>query len=236
MVKRYWFVLLVYIIAQFSGLLGFPLLSTAGVQEDKIVGFWTVISFAAALAVILFLMRTDMKERHLNPDRSGRGEAALWSVLGIFMALAAQSIAGLIEVNVFGIEAGSENTEMLVEIAKITPIFIFVTSVIGPILEEVVFRKIIFGSLYKRFNFWISGIASSLIFAAVHFDPKHLLIYTAMGLTFAYLYVKTKRIIVPIIAHVAMNSLVVGVQIIFEDQIREMQQQAEMIQSFIGGF
>ena len=115
---------------------------------------------------------------------------------------------------VFGVPRGSENTDRLMDIARTIPWFLIVVSIIGPILEEIVFRKILFGTLYKKFNFFIAAIISSLVFATIHFDFTHLLVYTAMGLVFAFLYVKTKRIIVPIAAHVAMNTLVAIGQIL----------------------
>lgn len=232
MVKRYWFIILVYLFSQLSGLFGYKLLLNVGVAKDQVVGLWTIISFTLGLVVILLLLIPDMKLRHLDRDRSTPSQAILWSVLGVFMALFAQAIAGIIESNLLGIEPGSENTEVLITIAKATPAFILVTSIVGPILEEIIFRKIIFGTLYQRFNFWASAIISSLVFATVHFDFPHLLIYTAMGLTFSFLYVKTKRIIVPIVAHVAMNTLVVVVNILFEDQIKNLQEQAGLIHFF----
>ncbi len=63
-------------------------------------------------------------------------------------------------------------------------------------------------------------------------ELAHLLLYSAMGFTFAFLYVKTKRILVPIFAHVSMNTAVALVQI--------YQQEIEIFlkntQAFIGGF
>src|SRR5690625_8017898 len=103
-------------------------------------------------------------------------------------------ITANIEVYIFHIESYSENTENIMKITEIAPLFSIITVIIAPILEEVVFRKIIFGTLYKRMNFILAGIISAVIFGLIHLDPTHLLIYTAMGLVFAYLYVKTKQI------------------------------------------
>ena len=48
---------------------------------------------------------------------------------------------------------------------------------------------------------------------------------------------KTKRIIVPIAAHVAMNTLVaIGQIFMSNEQIQEMIKEAEKMQGFIGGF
>lgn len=235
MTKRYWLVILTYILMQLSAIIGVPLLMLMGIEREQIPGIWTLFSFSIGFIIILLFLRQDMTDRHLNRDRSSKSEAIVWSIAGIFMAFMAQYFAVVIEISVFGIEPGSENTEMIVELAKATPALILVVAVIGPILEEIIFRMIIFGSLYKRFNFWIAAIISSVIFAAVHMDFEHLLVYTFMGVVFAFLYVKTKRIIVPIIAHVALNSFVMLVQVIFGDRLVELQRKLEEMQGFIGG-
>jgi membrane protease YdiL (CAAX protease family) len=66
-------------------------------------------------------------------------------------------------------------------------------------------------------------------------DFTHLLIYTAMGFTFAFLYVRTKRLLVPIMAHAAMNTLVLIVQVFLADKIQEMEKHIETAQLIIGG-
>ncbi|MDF0728715.1 type II CAAX endopeptidase family protein [Cytobacillus sp. S13-E01] len=242
MEKRYWYVILTYIIMQLSSLIGIPILLFLGVgsgeaeyrQSFTIAStYWLIISFFVALLIILYLLRNDMKDRHIYDKRSSRASAAYWAIGGIFIALFAQVIAANIEISVFGIDPGSENTKQIIELVRVTPLLILVTSVIGPILEEIIFRKIIFGSFYKRFNYWISALASSIIFALVHMEPEHILLYSAMGFTFAFLYVKTGRLIVPIFAHVAMNTLVVVFQTIFADDIERIMKEAEQMQSFI---
>ncbi|WP_226660138.1 CPBP family intramembrane glutamic endopeptidase [Pseudalkalibacillus hwajinpoensis] len=233
MAKHYWTILITYIVMQLSGLVGVPLLQKLNIADPVVI--WSVFSFLTALVIMLFLLRSTPDVPFERSTRVSGGQAVGWSILGVVMAYASQIVAAMIEMNVFGIDPGSENTEMLIEVAKASPIFIIVTSIIGPILEEIVFRKVIFGSLYKRFNFWIAGILSSVIFAAIHFDFSHILIYTAMGLTFAFLYVKTKRLIVPIIAHMTMNTFVVLINVYFADDIMEMEKQLNQTQSFIGG-
>jgi uncharacterized protein len=233
--KKYWWIIFIYVAMQFSGYIGIPLLNELGVPEKQLFGMWGTISFIVALFIILYMLMPEIKNRHRDSERVSRGSAVLWSIIGIFMAYAAQIIASLIELHLLGIEPGSQNTEKLVEIVKEVKYFMIVTAIVGPILEEIIFRKIIFGSLHKRFNFFISALISSLIFAAVHADFTHLLIYTAMGFTFAYLYVRTKRLIVPIAAHVAMNTLVLIVQILLADEIREMEKQLDTAQLIIGG-
>lgn len=74
----------------------------------------------------------------------------MWAIIGIFLALISQMIAGSIEYYVLGIGRESENTEAILKIIQSVPLMIAVSSIIGPILEEIIFRKIIFGVLYEK--------------------------------------------------------------------------------------
>ncbi|MFC0190491.1 lysostaphin resistance A-like protein [Fictibacillus aquaticus] len=236
MEKRYWWIIFIYFAMQFSGILAKPILTALDIPRTEWAGLWGTYSFALALILILILLRPDIRDRHQRGGRVSRGSAVLWAIGGIFMAYAAQIIAITIESKIFGVPTGSQNTKDLVEITKHTPYFMVVAALIGPILEEIVFRKILFGRLYGRFGFFLAALISSLVFAAVHMDFSHLLIYSAIGFTFAYLYVKTKRLLVPIIAHMSMNSLVLLVQFVFADQIREYEKQMDTMQFIFGGF
>ncbi|CAM4116203.1 lysostaphin resistance A-like protein [Mesobacillus thioparans] len=243
MKKEYWYVLIAYIVMQLSSLVGVPIIAFIGAAMGKsldemqtlAIPYWLVISFSLTLLIILMILR---KERNIHADlreASSPASSAAWAFAGVFLALFAQSIAGSIE-SMLGIEMGSENTQEIIKLIERFPVVILVSSIIGPILEEIVFRKIIFGSLQKKMNFFFAALISSVIFALAHMEPEHVILYSAMGFTFAFLYVKTKRIIVPIIAHVTMNTMVVLLQSVFREDIERMIREAEKIQSFIGGF
>ncbi|MBZ5751265.1 CPBP family intramembrane glutamic endopeptidase [Metabacillus rhizolycopersici] len=242
---RYWFILLTYVLMQLSGIVGIGILDRLHIGETMTERFsyWTIFSFTLAFIIILFLLRNDRKdERTLLGEPSSAAASIGWAIGGVFLAIFAQTFAANIEINVFGVEAGSENTEMIVNVIKVTPLVIIVTSIFGPILEEIIFRKILFGVIYSKTNFIIAALISSLFFALLHGEPQHLLLYASMGFTFAFLYVKTKRIIVPIFAHVAMNTMVVIIQTVFADDIEKMMNRYEgmqleqQVQVIIGGF
>jgi uncharacterized protein len=241
---RYWWILLTYVIMQFSNILGVPLLIKSGLYDGQgsskeilstAITHWTIGAFFVATIITLILLSKDLKETTPSRNRASVSEAIGWSIGGLFLAFFTQMIAGMIEVYVLGIQPGSENTQMIVQLSKVTPLFIIVVAILGPILEEIVFRYILFGALRKRLNFFFSALISSFIFAIVHQDFTHLLIYTSMGFVFAFLYVKTQRIIVPILAHTLMNGVVMLIQLSSEE-IMKLQKQLDSIQSFIGGF
>ncbi|WP_445493126.1 lysostaphin resistance A-like protein [Niallia sp. 03133] len=241
MKKEYWIILLAYIAMQFSSLIGLPFIyligEAAGYKQQDIqlpsLVIWLVFSFAVTLLIVLLLLRHEIKNP-MRQEAAPINSSIIWAIGGIFLSLFAQSIAGMIE-RLIGIEAGSQNTEHLMKIVEYSPVVIIVISIIGPILEEIVFRKIIFGALYKRLNFFLSALISSVVFAIAHSELVHILLYTSMGFIFAFLYVKTKRILVPIFAHVSMNTLVVIIQL-NQEHLQKWMEQANQISHFIGGF
>ena len=111
-----------------------------------------------------FLYRIDYYSAHPSnrPKASLRNEAPVsigsaiaWIIGGFFLSLFAQSIAGTIEQYAFGIGRESENTQTILSIMDAVPWLVIVIALIGPILEEIIFRKIIFGVIYeKRIFHW----------------------------------------------------------------------------------
>ncbi|MGE6720575.1 CPBP family intramembrane glutamic endopeptidase [Peribacillus frigoritolerans] len=216
MKKQYWCILLTYLLMQLSSTTGVNFLLSLGIglnhpsiAEQIAISYWSLLSFTVALIIVLFLLRSEMNMR----QRYNVHKITLWSISGLFMALAAQSLAIWVEVQFFGIEPGSQNTEMLIKLITKTPFFIIVVAIIGPILEEIIFRMIIFGTFVPKFGFFLSAIFSSVMFGAFHMEFQHIILYTSMGLVFSFLYVKTKQILVPIFAHVMMNTIVIIGQI-----------------------
>lgn len=140
-------------------------------------------------------------------------------------------LAGAIEIAI-GIEPGSDNTAILSDIAKVSPIIIICIVLFAPILEEIIFRRVIFGGIYQKTNFWIATIVSALVFAAVHNEFEHLLTYMMPAFVFAYLYYRTKRILTPMIAHLLMNGFVVILNLNL-DKLQQMQDMKQAIIAFL---
>lgn len=210
--------------------------TTAG-QEIELarlnaVAWALFISNMIAAPFILFM--TTRNKRFWNIFKKGKqasiGKSILWGVLGFFMAMAGQMIAGAIEFGL-GIEPGSDNTAMLSTIAKASSIIIIPIVIFAPLLEELVFRRVIFGSIYTKTNFWIAAVLSGVIFALVHGEPEHTLIYMAPGIVFSFIYYHTKRIWTPMIAHFLMNGFVMIVQL-NADKLLQLQNMKQALAIF----
>lgn len=230
MKKEYGWILITYILMYFSGIIGGPLLYKAGIARELVLSYWTVISYGLATLIILIIIwRSTYRNSIERQAPVSAVSAVIWSILGVFMAFSAQILAVTIETQI-GVPQGSENTQQIIELVRGLPLVILAVAIFGPILEEIIFRKIIFGSLYNRMPFFFAALISSLIFSVAHAELEHTILYAAMGFTFAFLYVKTKRIIVPIVAHVSMNTLVVLIQYVLADEIEEIMRKAEQME------
>lgn len=236
MTKRYLLILITYIFAQYSVIIFAPMLyNFSPLDEFHSIIYGNILGFIVGLTIILYILKPEMIE-HRSSNKSAPGQIILWTILGIILAYISQIIAINIEVHLFGIKTSSENTATLMDITRSAPVFMVIISLIGPILEEIVFRKIIFGALYKRMNFFIAATISSLLFAVVHQEPQHILIYASMGFVFAFVYVKTNRILVPILAHMTLNTITVLVQFsLTPEDLERMQRQLEQMHILIGG-
>lgn len=114
----------------------------------------------------------------------------------------------------------TENESTIRSVIEILPIYIFISAVlIGPILEELVFR-LSFKNVFK--NKYVFIIISSLLFSYLHMnatfssaiDLLYLLPYLPLGVAFAYILVKSKNIFTTIAFHTFHNGILVLFQII----------------------
>ncbi|WP_411230463.1 CPBP family intramembrane glutamic endopeptidase [Niallia taxi] len=75
---------------------------------------------------------------------------------------------------------------------------------VGPILEELIFRKWIPNTFQDVLGRKRSVIFSNLLFSMLHFD-WFIITYFANGLIYSYFYDKSKDIKVSIIIHILYN-------------------------------
>jgi membrane protease YdiL (CAAX protease family) len=79
--------------------------------------------------------------------------------------------------------------------------------ILTPVIEEVIFRGIIFRGLRTTSPFWLAAIVSSSLFALAHGQWNVALDTFVLGLVLAYLVEKIKSIAPGILIHALKNSL-----------------------------
>lgn len=221
-IKSSLFVVFLYL----SGILLLPLCFSYffnNLLAEKAV-FISILLALLTLVFILFYSKNRKINNINNDNKMNLGISILIGFGGYLTMIILQILLGLIMLilsKIYGFEYISQNTQNINQIIRQYPIFILYVGILAPVLEELVFRKAVFGYFFdiiisknKVLRFAISGLFSGLLFAIPHdgFSPM-IVIYVIMGLLFSGLYLYTKRIITPIIAHILMNFTVVVAQV-----------------------
>jgi membrane protease YdiL (CAAX protease family) len=112
----------------------------------------------------------------------------------------------------------SANQAGLQELMQQVPAWLMVPVVVivGPFVEEYIFRHLLIGKLSRRLNIWLCCALSVVLFAALHIVGQEaitlpaLLPYLAMGATLVFVYMWTgKNLMFAYFVHAAKNLLAV---------------------------
>lgn len=133
------------------------------------------------------------------------------------IALAIMIMSNFI-INMFITNGVASNEEVLRETFKVSPIYIFFSSVIyAPIVEELVFRQSIRNIIPNKIFFIL---VSGLVFGSLHIltgysgpiDLLYLIPYCAPGFAFAYILADSDNIFISIALHCMHNGILVALQ------------------------
>ncbi|MDP1753829.1 MAG: type II CAAX endopeptidase family protein [Reyranella sp.] len=80
---------------------------------------------------------------------------------------------------------------------------------LAPLVEELVFRGLLYGWLAGRWGAGIAVIGSSLAFAAAHVELAHVILVLPLGLMFGWLRWRSGSLWPSLVAHMANNGLAV---------------------------
>ena len=116
------------------------------------------------------------------------------------------------------------------------PAIILVVVVVGPAVEELVFRGAVFNGLRRlgglvsrglaaskgderkttagRVSFILSALVSSAVFALLHLEPVLLPALLLLAVALCYLFEKTESLLPPIVAHATFNSFATSIIIL----------------------
>lgn len=84
------------------------------------------------------------------------------------------------------------------------------TLLIGPLIEELFFRKLVLGKLAERYHPSTALIISSSCFSLIHIEtPNNLIPAFIGGIVLGIIYIKTKKIGYSIILHFIINAMII---------------------------
>lgn len=198
---------------------------TTGAVDGAGLLISAVVDLVMAGALLLWLRSSHPGwPRILGWPGAGRRlrEAAVGAGFGLLLevvAIASSAVVALVLQNVTGetvkapvqvsADLGGWGTVMLVAMAVL----------VAPVIEEFVFRGLLFRSLADRHGFWLGAIASAVPFGLTHvavgaaIDLWALRItLTIVGVVLAWIYWRRRNLLANIVAHATFN--VIGVVII----------------------
>jgi membrane protease YdiL (CAAX protease family) len=216
-------ILAVYIIAS-----GMDLNDTEAL--NSLATNYTAVFYIATSILFLIVFRRYIKEQGTNFFKDFKRNF-LYIVAGLFIIYGAMFLMGLIMM-LLGVETEADNQQAIIDMiiysTDIQMILIILFVVVGaPLVEEMVFRKGIYGLIgilttklllsgdvpkNKRKVLVIANIAglfiSSLTFGLMHATDIYLLVYASLGLVLGFIYfISKKNILVSIFVHMIYNSI-----------------------------
>lgn len=90
-------------------------------------------------------------------------------------------------------------------------------ALLGPVLEELMFRGAITRELLRKFRPGMAIFISGLLFGLIHFNPVQSVFGFLAGMLLAWLYWRTRSVVPGIVVHVLNNSLSVWLMRTYPD-------------------
>lgn len=146
------------------------------------------------------------------------------------MILTALMVAAAGEVQTSENQAGLQALMQQVPAWLMVPVLVL----IGPFVEEYIFRHLLIGKLSRRINIWVCCVLSVVLFAGIHIAGQEaitlpaMLPYLAMGATLVFVYVWTgKNLMFAYFVHAAKNLLAVVFIYAIPPEVFEQLQQVQ---------
>jgi membrane protease YdiL (CAAX protease family) len=120
---------------------------------------------------------------------------------------------GALVVSVAASQLGEpEGVKQAMDVARTPRLFVAslaVMALLAPLVEEAVFRGLLYGWVAGRWGTTVAWFVSSILFAAAHVEPAHVLLVLPLGLWFGWLRQRTDSLWPSLVAHIVNNGLAV---------------------------
>ena len=182
----------------------------AYVEEDvyKYIVEITAISALATIPFLILMRSNDRKKEKamglVQNNRAALSKYVYVAVISIAFSLALNNLVLLSDLAEYSI-AYQETAEVLYSPSLMVQILCL--GIVTPIMEEYIFRGLIFKRLRNRFPVRRAIVSSALFFGIYHGNLVQMIYGTLSGILLAYLYEKYGSLKAPILAHMLMNTV-----------------------------
>lgn len=168
--------------------------------DNRLLEVLSYIIFPLLLIMITYLLKEDLKVKVFEKDKSSVKKTISVICMSFFMAF-----AGIIIITLVKSFFGTPNEINTTNDINSSPFMIIPIVLLGPLVEELVFRRIILHVFSKKFNILRSIILTSILFSSWHFSIVSFPHLFWISIVFSYSYYLTNRLSVPIILHIIWN-------------------------------
>ena len=200
-----------------SGLIDKLVVDTLNLDKDTLSGATKVLiilfrqSIVAIITVAFYFKELKEQAKDFkNNYMQYLDEGFKWWIVGLVIMV----VTNIIIQRYTPAENMTNNEAGIREMMKALPIaMIFITSILAPITEELIFRKS-FKDLFEEK--WLFILTSGIVFGSLHvlgslnslYSLLHIIPYSGLGITFAYMYYKTNNIYTSMSMHFIHNATI----------------------------
>ena len=154
---------------------------------------------------ILYLVLRSKQPMRVEKERLSGKDFIVFFLISQAVMQAGAIIGEVLNATIGGI-LGGEITNDLSNMVSETPIWLVIlfVVVIGPIFEELIFRKLIFDRV-ARYGTWTAITTTSIAFGLFHGNLYQLFYAAGLGVVLGFLYAKTRNVLYPIAMHMLIN-------------------------------
>lgn len=156
--------------------------------------------FVMAIIFAIILLWAALAKLDLGLERPNYRRAEPWVLLFILWGIAEWAVAIVLPVEPGPDAAAKYEDFTLFE-------FFILIVILAPVVEELLFRGVIFASLVRRFGIVTAVLVPSLIFGLLHFENGWwgVLWLSGVGVLLAMIRWKSGSLLLPIVLHAAWN-------------------------------
>lgn len=194
-----------------SKLFGFSLANAIGLHSNNFIVLVIFIIAGSALitCAIIILKMKSLGQRWVSLGFRGFVwyKALLYGLGWPFVLLAVLIPVVFISQSLGMTPPGETTKSSVINSGGMLPAIIL-ASVIAPIVEEILFRGILFSSISRKYGATVGVILSSLVFALAHINPLQMITAIILGPYLCLIFMRTKSIYPGMILHSVHNGLV----------------------------
>ena len=181
------------------------LIHFAAINIVQMMGLHAAAAFLTSMAAVMVLPFFCYMMKKDGYFYKKRKKLSAGKTVGIIVLGIAANAACSLLLNLLNTKAGFSNDAQEALLGSNLAVQLIGIGIIVPIMEEVLFRGLVYNRLKAYNNSWLSIILAAGIFAVYHGNPLQILFAFPMGLLILAVYVREDTLLAPVVLHMAVN-------------------------------